>query len=78
MAHIHYSLIGSHPEVEYHAAHLHEIIAEWKCNNKTRIVTGVLIELIAAHSYGLDSDDFDTITDLIDGIEGMDQHAKFH
>lgn len=78
MAHIHYDLIGAYPEVESQVHNIHVIIAEWKRNNKTRIVTGILIELLAAHVYGLDTNDFDTITDLIDGIEGLDQHAKFH
>lgn len=78
MPQINYSLIGTHPEVERYADDVHTVIAEWRGNNKTRMVTGVILELLAEHVYGLDADEFDSITDLIDGIEGLEQHTKYH
>ena len=42
-----------------------------------RMADGVTIELAAQHFYGLKGEDFNSMAELIDAINGMDQDLRF-
>ena len=59
-------------EAEYKARILGNI------TNFEQASRGVLIELLAAHVYGIDASEFSTIGGVIDAIKSMDDYVQAH
>lgn len=86
---INYELIGTVPEAEQFRDTLPLMLTAYiekmdqlneHSPRKERLKLSLLasqIEDCAKHFYGFDPEDFDTMDQLIDAIQGMDQHLEF-
>lgn len=80
---INYTLIGSFPVSDAVSDSLPQLIAEYEAargdesQKMQQISRGILIEMLAAHIYGLDPQDFDRLSDVIDAIRSMDAYVEF-
>jgi len=61
------------------AGRLKEFLDEAFANPEAqqRLMNGTVIELCAQHFYGLEGSDFETVSELIEAIEAMDQELEF-
>lgn len=78
---IHYEKIGTHPALECYRNELPNLIAQYEAGRDGSgkqqsldcMAQGALIEMCAAHFYGIDFMDFDSMAGVIDAIKSMEQ-----
>jgi hypothetical protein len=81
MANINYELIGAFPEVDAQVDNLNALINKYKtvayANKIDAAIDASLIEMIAAHVYGIDAKELGSMTEVIAAIEAAEQNLEF-
>lgn len=75
-----YDLIGSIPEVESYRGEMSKLIAEYRditIKPMQKMAIGIVIEMCAQHFYGIDLQEVESMSDLIELVQSIDQQLEF-
>jgi len=75
-----YDIIGSIPEVESYRGEMPKLISEYKditIAPMQKMALGILIEMCAQHFYGIDLQEVESMSDLIELVQSIDEKLEF-